>query len=196
MIVSCGSAQRGEKRIDGEAWTVKQLVEFHQKHKAGMQVQDVYKLLYQGNLGVEHLLSDSLKAIYRVYDELASLSAPFEGEILLEPISTDGQLVRVNLRVFKSLNLDPVKLVEIMYKSARTFLPDTNGFHREWNEFSKLVSTGELQFVREHVTSWEEQIAKTRIKPVSHSMLYGKFNGPAYRVVKREIFESYFELSK
>lgn len=62
-----------------------------------MQGQDIYKLLYQGVLGSEHLLKDREQFAVRLKAELADLTAD-PAEELFEPVRPEGQLCRINLR--------------------------------------------------------------------------------------------------
>ena len=170
-----------------EPWSVKQLVEYHQSIKQSLRVQDVYKLLYQANFGVEHILSDRASVLSLLRDELSSLDDIQEP--LLERISTTDETVRVNLRQFKTLNLDPSGLVEVMFRSAEEYRPDTLMFHRQWNEFSALVRYGMLDFPIGEVKEFDERIAEGKLNPVHHSDEYAKLNKPAYRVVRWNFLE-------
>ena len=176
----------------GERCGVKRLVEFHQQHKKSLQVQDVYKMLYQASFGVEHLLVDTLSVRSYLLNELASMDTINRGETLLEQISTTGEIVRVNLRPFKALKLDPESLVQIMFRSARATTPDTALFQRNWEDFKSLIRYGLLNFPIEGLGEWESQLPSGVIAPVHHSTPYVEANAPAYRVVRCDIFESVF----
>lgn len=175
-----------------ERWGVKRLVEFHQARHPNLHVQDVYKLLYQSCFGVEHILSDSSEVAAYLTKELASVDSALSGEPLLERISSENDFVRVNLRPFKALNLDPVLLVKTMFQSARETIPDTLMFYRLWNEFSALVRYGLLNFPVADLKVWDEKVGGGTIQPVHHSAEYAAANRPAYRVVKRTVFDDAF----
>lgn len=172
--------------------SVKQLVEFHQLRHPQLRVQDVYKLFYQAAFGVEHILSDSSEVASYLARELASLDTATSDEPLFEQISLDGDVVRVNLRQFKALNLDPSLLVKVMFQSARETIPDTVVFNRMWNEFSSLVRFGFLKFPSDDIREWDARIESGNIPPIHHSREYSEANKPAYRVVRRGIFEAVF----
>lgn len=176
----------------GERWSVKRLVEFHQQQKRSLNVQDVYKMLYQASFGVEHLLGDTTSVRSYLLDEMASMDTADRGEMLVEQISTTGEIVRVNLRPFRSLSFDPESLVQIMYRSARMMTPDTTLFYRNWEDFKSLVRYGLLSFPVEEVDEWESQLPSGVIAPVHHSVSYVEANAPAYRVVRCDVFESFF----
>lgn len=170
-------------------WTVERLVRFHQQHKRDLAVQDAYKMLYQANMGVRHVLGDSASVAGYLQKEMESLDTTDRGEELVERIATDDVLVRVNLRPFKALRLPQALLVECMWKSAQETRPDTAGFYRQWNEFKRLVEIGRLEYSREEVKRWEQEPRRGGLKAAHHSPSYVARNRPAYRVVRRSVFE-------
>jgi hypothetical protein len=171
-----------------ERLSVKQLVELHLSRKQGMQAQDVYKLLYQGSFGVEHLLGDSAAVLEMLLSEISTMDTVNRNEELLERIVTDPEPVRVNLRPFVYLNFDPSLLVKVMYESASETKPDTVMFYRTWNEFVALVRYGILKFPLSDVEMWDAKVQSGIIKAVHHSEAYRQSNRPAYRVVRRSVF--------
>jgi hypothetical protein len=173
----------------GRVWSVRGLVQFHQQEKGNVQVQDVYKLLYQANLGVEHILGDSAAVTRDLLEELASLDSASRGEELVERISTDDEIVRVNLRPFKVLNISPSLLVDCLWRSARETHPDTTAFLRQWKEFQNLVKERQLSFSPSDAEHWAEMIHRQGIRAIHHSAAYSSANHPAYRVVRRKVFE-------
>jgi hypothetical protein len=173
-------------------WSVKQLIEFHKHMRPELQVQDVYKMLYQANFGLGHLLTDEVYARTVLDQELARLDATDSSEELLERISTGGEVVRVNLRPFKKLNLDAGKLIQVMVHSAAETIPDTLAFYREWNEFAALVRYDLLNFPLKDVEAWDARVSSGNLLPDHHSETYTELYKPAYRVVRRHLFESAF----
>jgi hypothetical protein len=173
-----------------ERWSVKQLVEAHQRQRPGLQAQDIYKMLYQACFGVGHLLSDSMEVQRYLVDEISSLDSSISSEPLIERISTSGDMVRLNLRPFKELNLDPGSVVQLMFRSAEQTPQDTLRFFREWNEFSALVRFDVLRFPQGDVELWDSRIAQGILMPVHHSEQYSREYKPAYRVVRFALVDS------
>ncbi len=173
-----------------EPWGVQKLIGFHQEMYEFMQVQDVYKLLYQANFGVGHILSDSLSTLRRLEAETEMLGVPHPDELLMERISGDGEIIRVNLRPFKATNLTPATLVECMFRS--TIDADTLSFVRQWNEFFAMVRYGVLAFPVADAEAWNTRVARGDFSPVSHSDAYRRAYTPAYRVVRRSVFTAMF----
>ena len=178
--------------VESEPWSVKQLVEYHRSIRQSLQVQDVYKLLYQANFGIEHMLSNRAAVLTFLQDELAPLDTLDINEPLLERISSTDEIVRVNLRPFKALNLDPSVLVELMIQSAEVTRPDTLMFYQQWSNFSGLVRYGLLDFPADILGEFDQRIAEGKFDPVRHSEEYETLNKPAYRVVRRDLFKQRF----
>ncbi len=173
-------------------WSVKELVEFHEHHHPGLKAQDVWKLFYEASFGGGHILVDSAEAVSRLMNELSSRDSSSPGEPLLEPISLSDDVVRVNLRPFRALNLSPSLLVKTVFQSARETMPDTLMFSRLWNEFSSLVRYGFLRFPAEEVRIWGERLEAGVMEVVHHSTEYAVANRPSYRIVRRDVFEKTF----
>ncbi len=173
----------------GTYWSVKRLVEHHMNRHSAMEVEDVYKMLHQANLGIEHMLGDTAAVRSFLLQELSSLTEAFPGEPLIERISSDGRIVRINLRPFKQSGMDPDLLVQSMFASAAAIKPDTLMFKRQWNEFAGLAKYGFLNFNVDDVQAYSERIASNILSPGHHSQPYEKANQPAYRVVRKDVFE-------
>jgi hypothetical protein len=174
-------------------WSVLELVEYHQHLRPQLQVQDVYKMLYQANFGVAHLLTDTADVRKYLLDEIGTMDTTIGGEQLIERISPTDEIIRVNLRPFKRLRLDPEKLVTAMFLSASETKPDTEEFYHDWNEFSGLVRFGLLEFPMKDLEEWNARVAAGNLEPAHHSEQYMQFYKPAYRVVRRAVFESTFQ---
>lgn len=172
-----------------EIRSTKELVGFHQNLRPGLGVQDVLKMLYQANLGVEHLLTDTADVRTYLARELEGLEPTDMKESLVEPVSTRGDLIRVNLRPFKDLNLGPDLLVQMMFESAAETKPDTLMFYRQWNEFFDLVRYGFLKFPMEDAERWHAIVTGGPPKPVHHTEPYKNLYRPAYRVVRKAVFD-------
>ncbi len=173
-----------------DRWGVLRLIEHHQSSKRDLQVQDVYKLLYQAHFDVGYILTDTAAVVSYLLAELGSLDITIGDESLVERISTSGKMVRINLRPFKNGEFQPDLLVQLMFRSAGAVKVDTSQFYREWNEFRSLVRFEVLEFPAKEVEQWNRQVIAGKLEPVHHSEKYRQANKPAYRVVRREFIES------
>jgi len=76
------------------------LIDEHIARHPAMEPSDVYKLLYQGVLGPEHLIASAEDFATRLRAEYRAVS-PDRAESLWEAVRPDGALVRLNLRPFR-----------------------------------------------------------------------------------------------
>ena len=101
--------------------TVQELLGLLDTHLARyplMALQDMYKLLYQGILGPEHLIVEPEAFTARLLAELDAVT-PTVDEPLYQPVRPDRKLLRVNLRPFKALRGDPDRLSDACLEAAK-----------------------------------------------------------------------------
>jgi hypothetical protein len=185
-VMTCAGASQSQVA----RWSVVKLISEQTRVHDRVGVQDVYKLLFQANFGVEHLLNDTAAVREYLAEELAGLDTSGADEVLLERISTDGALVRVNLRPFKRLHHSPAGLIKAMILSASAVRPDSVLFLRQWEDFMAAVHAGLLSFPLGEIRSWDRRIRTVGIQAVHHSPGYTAANRPAYRVAVRDIVDS------
>lgn len=82
-----------------------------------MNEDDVVKFVFQGMLGVGHLISDSSTAMERLKAEMESLEEAGEDEKLIEKISP--QWVRMNLRAAKKEGIAEADIAHMLVESAK-----------------------------------------------------------------------------
>jgi len=156
-------------------------------------IQDVYKLLFQGVMGVAHILEDREKAWRELQKEFEGLdTSEFMEEPLLERVSADGDVIRVNLKSFKRLGLSLEELFEVILKSAERISADRERFERVWKRFIELVKAGKLDFDYERLREFDGVVGAGGYPPVHHSRAYAKDNKPAYRVVHKKAYQEIF----
>ena len=156
-------------------------------------IRDVYKFLFEGVMGVEHILGDREVARRRLVEEFGRVDvSEFLGESLVEDVSLGGGVVRVNLRPFKRLGLSLDRLFGAMVVSAERIEADRAGFVRLWNRFVGLVREGMLDFDYEALVEFDGVVRARGYPPVHHSREYVEANKPAYRVVDKKTYQEMF----
>src|SRR5262245_54585305 len=98
-----------------------------------MQMEDAYKFVHQAAFGNGHMITDETADRENLKSELASVEAG-DSEPVVDPVSPDGSVVRINLRPFKARGLDATKLGDVVIQSAKQFAPDRERFERWWTE--------------------------------------------------------------
>ena len=169
------------------------IIKMHIERHPQAQPRDVYKLIFQGVYGVGHIIS--VKAMEYLREEAGRISIEeYPERPLIEPVSPDGSMVRINLRPFMRRNLSLDSLFRVMTASADT-KGDDGMFLRLWSIFVNLVETSEIDMDLEKIREIQDSIELKGIKPLHHSESYRQAYYPAYRVVKRDLFiEEFGEL--
>jgi hypothetical protein len=85
-----------------------------------MQIQDLYKLIYQGALGSEHAVHDEEGARKWLEKELQDLqNGP--PEPIIDPINPSGEIARVNLRPYLHHGGSPDSLLDAFIQTANEY---------------------------------------------------------------------------
>ncbi|UCE19024.1 MAG: hypothetical protein JSV84_01365 [Gemmatimonadota bacterium] len=170
---------------------MQKLIGEHQSRYENYEVQDVYKLIYQGVFGVAHILEHEEAAWQYLQREYESVEPSVEGP-LMENISLSGDVIRIHLRPFKASKGSLEKLFEVMVQSAQEIQGSEDEFMSLWDEFNNLVKTGTLSFDSRILEKFDSEMRAARFPPVHHSEGYEEVHRPAYRVVKRVLYERAF----
>lgn len=170
---------------------VEALIKEHFSRRPLMRATDAYKLLYQGVFGVGHIMSDS--AWERLEEEAGRIEInDHPWEPLIEDVSADGSMVRVNLRPYlrKGLLLD--NLFEAMKESAK-WEGAPEDFLLAWTVFQELAETGAVQIDQKETEELDVELKEKGGRPHHHSEAYREAYYPAYRVVRRAILSKYLK---
>jgi hypothetical protein len=149
----------------------------------GMQPDDLYKLLYQGAMGCEHAIDDP--AVIRKYlmHELQELSER-HGEPLFEPISPDGDIVRVNLRPFIEMNMDIELLLQAFLATATKHKGDPS-LLRSFLGYAFLAAKKKfIPLSPDSLADLFDELEALDFPAIHHSVEYERLYAPAYRVVR------------
>lgn len=175
---------------------LERLVNLHLKAHDGLQLQDVYKLLYQGVFGPEHLLHHPEKARSYLQEEWLSLQPWRKDEPLIEPVSLDGKMVRVNLRPYKTSGKSWEALWEVFLTSAKASRPEVDKFAELWQRLLDLCLKEKIPFSPQEVAAMGEEMACKSYPALHHSSDYQRNNYPGYRVVLYHEFDKMLQLKK
>ena len=166
------------------------LLRGHLYHRREVQIQDIYKLLYQGVFGAEHLLSDYARARAYLQEEWQRTAAD-PSELLTEPAAIDGEIIRVNLSRCRADGLSCDDLWRIFVQSNKGS-GSTEELRHLWSEFGELCRRKLLPFEAAAVVRFGEQMEAENYPARHHSSEYRQANRPAYRIVRRRVFNALF----
>lgn len=160
-----------------------QLVQTQLDRYPEMDLQDAYKLLHQAAMGNRHLgVADSL--IYNYLAEEMNSIAASETEPLIEYISPDSQVVRLNLRPFKASGGSIEVLFASMKATWDTIEPAPDLLARYGNTLAALAS--DTPFTTSDIEHYFSAKEKEGFPAVHHSERYRHHYAPAYRVLLRQ----------
>ncbi len=152
-----------------------------------MRAADWYKLLYQGVFGVGHIMGESS------YDRLVEETRRVrdlgpQGEPLIERVSPDGTVVRVNLRPYAQGGGSLEALHEAMLSSSNMKC-DPRWFIRLWRRFKRVAGELHIEVDEREMCELDDLLADRGPVPMHHTPEYREAYYPAYRVVSLKEFE-------
>ena len=168
----------------------KALFMLHSEKYPKAQPRDFYKLIYQGVFGVGHIVSDGAKAFLIEEAHRVDLN-DYPNRLLVESVSPDGSMVRVNLRPFmrKKLSLD--RLFWVMQRSAKRE-GDAEQYMDQWHVLLGMVESGEISLDQDALDAINATIESDGLKPMHHTEPYRDAYYPAYRVVWKPYLDGEF----
>ncbi|MBL7066356.1 MAG: hypothetical protein ISS29_00645 [Candidatus Marinimicrobia bacterium] len=184
ILFSCNSMKVDETI---RAW--ESLIKMHLMHYPDMQVDDIYKLVYQGVLGPGHLGTDFQKILNYLNREMSQTEATQQIK-LVENIAPDSSYIRINLKRFKYDGLSSDKLAAIITKSARNSPENIEPFRDIWIGIAKRVESGKLSIDQGAFAKFNQYIIENNYPVIHHSRDYIEKYSPSYRVVSRKVWES------
>ena len=144
-----------------------------------VEVQDIYKTLYQGVFGPEHLICEKMRQ--NLYEEFEK--AEPEMGMMFERISPVFEIYKVDIRLYKYYKGTKEDLFDMLQKSAGIKSGNPNVFRIIWEQFKK-INDDKNYFPIKKITKFEKKYSIPEQLPVlHHSKKYRKANKPSYIVI-------------
>ena len=160
-----------------------ELISRHIQLRPAMTARDVYKLLYQGILGPEHIMPSAEIFTARLREEIQSLQADPD-EPLLEPIRPDSRLNRLNLRPWLSQDKNLEWLVKACLETGKLRWETQQEFRQVWYRFADLIQDGFFPGLSLAETqALQVWLEENNFPAAHHSKDYLSIYRPAYRLV-------------
>ena len=158
------------------------LLDYHFRIHEGIQLRDIYKLAHQSVFGPEHLDAAAFESAIK--EEMHSPDVAFE-EPLLESISVDASVCRINLRVARKRQIAPALIAEAVQVSAEQFSRSRDELARLWNDAGDSLKNLKKGFNAKDFRELTRMVEEKDFPPLHHSRSYHKLNRPAYRVLMK-----------
>jgi hypothetical protein len=159
------------------------IIQEHLRRRPGMQPRDVYKLLYQGIRGPEHLITSPDAFQKYLAAEWESLDLSISDQ-LWESIRPDDSLLRLNLRPYKAQGGLFDELVTACLETGRRLWGTQAELQQAWKGFSGMCRKNPLPgLALEEVETFNAWLEANGFPAVHHSDRYRSLYRPAYRLV-------------
>ncbi len=142
-----------------------------------MQVQDIYKLVYQSAMGMKHLIEFGGAKQYFI-EEYNSVQSDKNTE-LFENIHPESKIFRIDLRKAKAESIDKYILWKLLIKSANSFEANEKSLRRWWQEFCQSGLSNNF----DDLESFNQKLQANGFQAYHHSEIYRKQYSPSYRLI-------------
>ena len=164
------------------------LIEYHHNLRPLMRARDYYKLLYQGVFSVGHIMGeDALPKLLEEAERVRNLQP--QDEPIVESISPDGGMVRVNLRPFIRGGGSLEALHKAMVESSKVG-GDPIQFLRLWRRFKEVAARLNLILDEDEICEIDDLLGERGPVTMHHTAQYREAYYPSYRVVRRADLEA------
>ena len=151
-----------------------------------MEIQDIYKLLYQGSMGSEHIVNSFEEFERDLIEEWDAVEAN-EDIPVWENIRPDGQLVRFYLAPHKARGGEIASLATLCFWSSSLFHGNTEDLKSGWDTIVKTCREKKFcNSTEEEIEEFDHWLRKYNFPPIHHTEAYRKSYNPAYRLLLRD----------
>lgn len=157
----------------------------HERRYPLWQIQDLYKLAHQAALGSEHAVISPEFARRALEEEIQSIS-PGDDEPLVDPISEDGEIVRIHLRPFLNAGLSVTRLLDAFLLTSVNFKGSSKLLQYYFVLAKKLMKDNQISLFATDLDLLEAVMQEKGFPALHHSEVFKNAYYPAYRVVARK----------
>lgn len=150
-----------------------------------MEARDLYKFLHQAAMGSEHAVKDTTAVKVWMKNEIAGLDTTLIND-LAEPLSPDGNLVRINLRPYLKSGENPDDLLRAFISTANNHHGSKDTLVKYLNTVKELIKRKDIAVDETIFAALVNELEKSGYPAIHHSTVYEKTYKPAYRVVSKK----------
>lgn len=161
-------------------FALRSVLDTHIRLYPAMQEQDLVKLIFQGEFGGGHLLSDFNRCLLRVIAEYSEIKQNPDAP-LWEDIGFG--FARIRMDALDANGMDPEDLAELFFSSASVSYGSMETYRQKLSRLPSLIDSRFL-FRPAALEAYLEKYINNGAGMLSHSALYRNLYHPAYRVVR------------
>jgi hypothetical protein len=151
-----------------------------------MELSDVYKLLYQGVMGSEHMMATQQEFSRRLKAEF-EIQPPGDAHLVLELIHPGHILFRLNLRPYKVKHSSIEPLIPAMLATTKLVVSTLDDLRSVWLDFTNSSKRGDItNFTSSQLDEFSGRLKQQDYPPLHHSEAYAREYQPAYRLIASE----------
>jgi hypothetical protein len=150
-----------------------------------MEARDLYKFLHQAAMGSEHAVKDTGAVKTWMKSEVAGLDTAITND-LIEALSPDGNLVRVNLRPYLKAGENSDNLLKAFISTANNYRGSKETLVKYISAAKKMIKQKEITVDENIFGALTDELEKSGYPAIHHSAVYEKLYQPAYRVVDKK----------
>ena len=153
----------------------------HVESYPSLEIQDIFKFIFQSALGCEHMVSDRERVLSYIRYELSAMP---KGEPKIEPL--DGDYSRVHLSCVGE-GITDEQLADIFLMSSRREPNGKENIEKKLLVAREMIESGEMRF---SVSDFDAAVNEWRTlgyPAIHHSVAFREAYHPAYRVIHNSL---------
>ncbi|HQM88642.1 MAG TPA: hypothetical protein PLI56_00700, partial [Exilispira sp.] len=181
--------------MDKKILNIKIPLIYHIIKHPGIQIEDIYKFIYQACFGIAHIFPSKDKFIEDLLYEIEqilkdSLSFEYQSKrYLLEYLKTDKSIARIDIYLYTKMNYSLEKLYlacldacfEVREENKIEFITVWEDILNSFERKEKYFST--LSISKQSIFEFNNYIIKNNYPIISHSEIFKNLYKPSYRLV-------------
>ena len=167
------------------------LIDSHLIRYPELQIEDLYKLVYQATLGNGHAISDSLEVAEWLKKDL---SDPEQNttEPMIDTLGTCGRFARIHLNTYIRSGRSPEKIVRAFIKTGAQYPADSDAFFCALSVVREMSSNGKLPWKDSTVNNFLSEQAVKSYPAVHHTEKFNSKYHPHYRIISIKLIPELF----
>ena len=158
------------------------LIDSHLNRYPDLQVEDLYKLVYQATLGNGHAISDSLEVAEWLKKDLADPDQN-TSEPMIDTLGSCGRFARIHLNAYIKSGRRPENIIDAFIKTGALCPADSNAFFCAISVIGKMSANGKLPWGDSRINKFLSEQAKKSYPAVHHTEKFISKYRPHYRII-------------
>ena len=160
--------------------TSKLLIEHYNSYPK-MQIQDIFKFIYQSTFGCEHMVASENAAKEQIDSELKTVK--FNHSPLVDIL--DGDYCRVNLEYINK-GLSPTTLSKLFSLSSQKKKSSVDDLEEKIMCARQLIKSNAIPFTIDEFDTLHQEWKEKGYTAIHHSEIFRSTYSPSYRVISNE----------